>query len=220
MKRYDLINKLIKENNFKNYLEIGVCDPRTCFDIIECENKDSVDPGIEFEENPVDYKMTSDEFFDWLDNNNPNRKYDVIFIDGLHLSWQVKNDIENSLRYLSDNGYIILHDCNPPDIFHSRENYATTDHGSCMPGEFIFNWNGTVWKALYDVRTNRKDLHCCTIDTDWGLGVIRKNLNNNTELIPHHNYFYEYNKMQLNRNKDLGLISVEEITNWIKNTNE
>ena len=111
MKRYDLINKLIKENNFKDYLEIGVCDPRTCFDIVECENKDSVDPGIEFEENPVDYKMTSDEFFDWLDNNNPNRKYDVIFIDGLHLSWQVKNDIENSLRYLSDNGYIILHDC-------------------------------------------------------------------------------------------------------------
>ena len=137
----------------------------------------------------------------------------------MHLSWQVKNDIENSLKYLNDDGYIILHDCNPPDIFHARENYATTEYGGCIPGKNIFNWNGTVWKSLYDIRTNRKDLYCCTIDTDWGLGVIRKNVNNNTKLIHHHNYFYEYNKMQLNRNKDLGLISVEEITNWIKNTN-
>ena len=105
MYRFDIINKLIKENNFKNYLEIGVCDPRECFDKIECENKDSVDPGVEFEENPVKYKMTSDEFFAQLKDDHP--KYDVIFIDGLHLSWQVKKDIENSVKHLSDNGFFM-----------------------------------------------------------------------------------------------------------------
>ena len=219
MKRFDLINKLISDNKFKNYLEIGVCHPEECFNKINCENKDSVDPGYENPHNPVKYKMTSDDFFNWLNKlDGPNKRYDVIFIDGLHLSWQVKNDIENSLKYLNDDGYIILHDCNPPDIFYARENYATTEYGSCIPGDNIFNWNGTVWKAIYDIRANKKDLHCCTIDTDYGLGVIRKNLNNDTELISHHNYFYEYNKMQLNRNEDLGLISISDIDDWIKNT--
>ena len=221
MKRFDLINKLIRDNKFKNYLEIGVADPTACFDLIQCENKESVDPGVEFKENPVDHKMTSNDFFDWLQfGTDPNRKYDVIFIDGLHLSWQVKTDIKNSLKYLSDDGYIVLHDCNPPDIFHARENYATTEYGSCIPGDNIFNWNGTVWKAIYDIRANKKDLHCCTIDTDWGLGVIRKNLNNDTELIPHDNYFYEYNTMSKNRSRDLGLISISDIDDWIKDTNE
>lgn len=211
MKRYDLINKIISENSFKRYLEIGVCHPHECFDKINCDNKDSVDPGYESEQNLVKYKMTSDEFFNLL-KISPMPKYDIIFIDGLHLSWQVKLDIENSLKHLNDDGYIILHDCNPPTLFHARENYE-------VDGQ-LFDWNGTVWKALYDVRSHRKDLYCCTVNTDWGLGIIRKNLKNDTELIPHENYFYDYDIMVKNRNRDLGLIEIDEIDNWIKNTNE
>ena len=51
--RYDLINKVIKKFGFKKYLEIGVCVPSDCFDMIEVEDKVGVDPGIENPENPV-----------------------------------------------------------------------------------------------------------------------------------------------------------------------
>ena len=174
MLRYDIINAVIEKHNFKNYLEIGVCNPDDCFNKVVCENKHGVDPGIEYEENPVDYKMTSDAFFYFLDVNEDNRKYDVIFIDGLHKSYQVKKDIQNSLRYLSPNGYILLHDCNPPNIHMAREDYMV--NGRYEP------WNGTTWKAIYWARTRCVDLNVLTIDTDWGIGMIRNNpnLNNST----------------------------------------
>jgi len=203
--RYDLINKLIKDNSFTRYLEIGVCYPSKCFNKINCKHKDSVDPGYENPNNPVKFKMTSDEFFNSLKPNHP--KYDIIFIDGLHISWQVEKDIKNSLKYLNDDGYIIIHDSSPPSVFHARENYLV--NGETPP------WNGTTWKALYWVRTHRKDLHTCVVDMDFGLGVIMKNKDNNTNLIPFKNPYYEYNIMNKNRKEDLGLIDKDDLDGWI-----
>ena len=207
MYRFDIINKLIKENDFKSYLEIGVCNPIDCFDKIECEHKEGVDPGYEFEENPVDHELTSDQFFAFMDSVRPDQRYDVIFIDGLHKSYQVKQDIHNSLRYLNPNGYVVLHDCNPPDDFMARETYMV--NGVYEP------WNGTVWKAIYDLRTSRTDLKVCVVDTDWGIGIVKNNHFFDTKLVQKHNQFYEFNIMDANREEDLGLIQVDELDNWL-----
>ena len=146
--------------------------------------------------------MESDTFFEYLKEHDPERKYDVVFIDGLHKSYQVKKDIENSLRVLSPNGYILLHDCNPPTSHMARENYRT---------EYGYEpWNGTVWKAIYNLRTTRKDLHVCVVDTDWGIGVVKRNDFFDTKLVQNHNEFYVFNIMDANREEDLGLISIEE----------
>ena len=103
--RYDLINQLIKKFGFKNYLEIGVSDPSECFDNVVCENKMGVDPGLEFPDNPVKYPMTSDVFFSSLERGDldldPGFRWDVIFIDGLHISTQVMKDVINSLYHLN-----------------------------------------------------------------------------------------------------------------------
>ena len=56
------------------------------------------------------YIQESDDYFSSLDKTI---KYDLIFIDGLHLEHQVDKDINNSLNHLSENGVIIIHDCNP-----------------------------------------------------------------------------------------------------------
>ena len=40
-----------------------------------------------------------------------------------HLEYQVDKDIDESIKFLSKDGFIILHDCNPPSEFHQRENY-------------------------------------------------------------------------------------------------
>lgn len=208
MYRYDIINKIIEENNFKNYLEIGVCNPEDCFDKIICESKDGIDPGVEFTPNPVKYRMASDKFFHLLESNNldkhPDFNWDVIFIDGLHISNQVMKDIINSLNHLSWNGYILLHDCNPPTIHMAREDYKV--NGEYQP------WNGTVWKALYWIRSHRGDLRSCVVDTDWGVGIIKKG---NSVTIPFDNPFYEYNKMAEDRKLNLGLIGVNELDKWL-----
>lgn len=167
MKRYELINLLIKENKYKTYLEIGVYVGNNIKEIV-CEIKDSVDPYItdDFDllpkkyEYPVKYRVTSDDFFE---NIAPtlDYKYDIIFIDGLHLTEQVDKDIENSLKYLNENGTIVLHDCNP-------DSYDL----QIVPRVYEY-WSGNVWKSVVKIR-HRGDLDVFVIDSDTGLGVITK----------------------------------------------
>lgn len=205
--RYDLINEVISQFNFKNYLEIGVSDPSECFDRVLCENKHGVDPGLEFPDNPVRYKMTSDDFFKSLESGfldlDPGFRWDVVFIDGLHISTQVLRDVENSLYHLNPKGFIFLHDCNPESYFMQREDYYID--GEQRP------WNGTVWKVIYYLRSHRKDLRVLTVNTDWGVGVIKKEPSNP---IPFENPFYEYNQMAKNRELDLGLIDYQDFRSW------
>lgn len=203
MLRYDIINFLIEKNKYNKYLEIGVRNPDDCFNIIECETKYSVDPCYEFQGYRPNYQYTSDEFFNLLDSNmldlHSDYNWDIIFIDGLHISNQVEKDILNSLNHLSENGIIVLHDCNPSDIWFAREDYIIDGvaHG----------WNGTVWKAVYKLRATRPDLFVCTVDTDYGIGLIKKGTQKCCEF---DNEYYEYRKFETDKKKYLNLISVEE----------
>ena len=89
-KRTDIINFLLSNRKEKTrYLEIGVRNPDHNYNQIIADEKYSVDPGFEYEENRVDFKITSDEFFELLSNNkilSSTIKFDVIFIDWLHLA--------------------------------------------------------------------------------------------------------------------------------------
>ncbi len=73
------------------------------FSKIKIEKKIGVDPV-----SGGTIRDTSDNFF-----KKNNKKFDIIFIDGLHEYDQVKKDINNSLLFLNDNGVIFLHDCMP-----------------------------------------------------------------------------------------------------------
>lgn len=210
--RTAVLNHLISQIKAKNYLEIGVRNPDDNFNKIDCYNKFSVDPGIEFKNNPVDFKMTSDVFFKNLIEGKltipSSIKFDVIFIDGLHISNQVENDIQNSLKFITDKGFIVLHDCNPLTIFHQRENYKFKN----SPAKGF--WNGTTWKAFYKYR-HEKSLYSICFDSDWGIGVLSKTNYkdfNNME-IDMENLYFEYNILDFNRQKHLNLQSFDE---WIK----
>lgn len=151
-------------------MEIGVRFPEENFIKIQANTKYGVDPGIENKENPVDFKLTSDDFFNQLRNGkilNPQFKFDVIFIDGLHLADQVDRDIINSLEFIHNDGFIVLHDCNPPTEFHALESH---DY-KLSPAKGY--WNGTTWKAFFKWRQNNSVFSCC-IDTDWGIEFYQK----------------------------------------------
>ena len=206
--RIDAINFLVKKYNFTKYLEIGVRNPALCFDRIECVNKIGVDPGYEDPSYEADYKYTSDDFFCRLENNlldlSRDYKWDLIFIDGLHLSFQVEKDIFNSLNHLNENGIIVLHDCDP---FLYEEKYTRL-----IEDYWGQNWNGTVWKTIYKLKATRSDLKICTLAIDEGLGIIKKG---KQDLILFDNPYFEYKIFQKNRKKYLNLIGQSEFLNWL-----
>lgn len=188
--RYDIINSLIEKNGYKSYLEIGVRNPDECFNLINCELKHGVDPMVEGNF-PVTFKMTSDEFFEIN-----KLTYDIVFIDGLHLDYQVELDIINSLKFLNDGGTIVLHDCNPVDLHHQREDYGGG------------GWNGTVWKAIVKLRSDRNDIYTSVVDMDFGCGIIQKSTTPN--ILKNDNPYYSYNKFNSKREYYLNLISKQK----------
>lgn len=151
--RYDLINFLIELYDYKSYLEIGV-DIGANFEKIRCPLKYGVDPNKKYE--GLTHNMTSDEFFA---QNKEN--FDIIFIDGLHISDQVIVDIKNSLNCLRPKGTIVMHDCLPVHEEVQRQE-RLHDH-----------WNGDVWKAFAHYRSD-PNLFMMTVNTDEGLGFIKK----------------------------------------------
>lgn len=208
MERYDIINSLIEKYNFQTYLEIGVSHVDGCFNKIKASEKTGVDPNTE----NIEFNKTSDEFFFELEQGNTrfsrDYKWDLIFVDGLHLANQSYKDIKNSLKHVKKNGFIIVHDCNPPSGWFARENYLVDG--------FYAPWNGTVWKAFYKVRTEGLNIETCTVNTDWGVGVIKNTEQKSKNKVEFDNMFFEFNKMAENRAYDLGLLTTEHFFRWIE----
>lgn len=204
--RTEIINFILSQfNGSTSYLEIGVRNPDHNFNHIKADNKYAVDPGVEFKENPVDFKLTSDEFFEKLNNNeilSPKIKFDVIFIDGLHLAEQVDRDIKNAMDYIKDDGFIVLHDCNPPTEWHARTDY---NYHYTPAGMF---WNGTTWKAFLKWRFNSNIQSCC-INSDWGVGILSKS-HKIGQSIEQTNQFYEFSELIANRKEYLNLLTFED----------
>lgn len=163
MKRWEVINKYIQEYRYRFYLEIGI-RTGTCFHKVNCLHKTGVDPEPRTVEDKGEtlIRRTSDRFFQEIGVNVP---FDCVFIDGLHRKKQVIRDIENSLKVLSPNGTILLHDCNP------QTEASQWEKNDKKANRHI--WNGDVWKAFAHFRRD-PDLEMFTINTDHGIGVIRR----------------------------------------------
>ena len=69
-----------------------------------------------FGKNSQVFNMKSDDFFSSLKNADIGYpKLALVFIDGDHEYEAVYNDFWNVFPYVNDDGYIFLHDTNPPD---------------------------------------------------------------------------------------------------------
>lgn len=165
-----LIQAIIDKYSLKSYLEIGVNNPYNNFHKIKCKEKIGIEPCLEKSDGSnIGYtllKNTSDSFFEtnlFYKEQNPAFKtdFDIVFIDGDHTAEQVKKDFENSLKCLSDNGFIIVHDILP-------EIQETTK----VPRETRC-WHGTVYEWAMTARTY-DDIAFVTYNIDEGCMVIRK----------------------------------------------
>lgn len=156
MNRVKLIQLLMKQKGLKNYLEIGVFNGHVFFRV-KSTFKIAVDPEFKFDVlrkigktiiNPYNifnkyFLKTSDDFF--KQNAPPlfqKNKIDIALVDGMHEYAYALRDVENILNYLSNDGVIIMHDCNPATKEAARTYEEWNKAGSTG------QWNGDVWKAI------------------------------------------------------------------------
>ena len=186
--RWDLIQFIIDKYDFQDYLEIG-CDKDQLFSKIVIKNKVGVDPV-----SGGTIRSDSDSFF-----KSNHKKFDIIFIDGLHHYNQVSKDITNSLKILNENGFILVHDCLPRTIAHQA-----------IP-RYRGSWNGDVWKSIVELRT-RKNLEVVTCEIDFGVGIIQKKENSKILNLKIDNFKNLKFKDYFHRNKEfMNVISYDEV---------
>ena len=187
IKRWDLIQYLHSVYKFNSYLEIG-CDDNQLFSRININEKIGVDPV-----SGGNYRGKSDEFF-----LNNEKKFDLIFIDGLHVYHQVKKDILNSLKFLKKDGFILVHDCLPRSL-----------SAQAVP-RFRSVWNGDVWKAIVEFRTYQ-NLEIFTCLADEGISIIQKK--DNSQLLKIEKNFTElkFKDFYYNYNEYMRVINFSEI---------
>ena len=184
--RWDLIEYLHSKYNFKSYLEIG-CDDDQLFSKVSISDKIGVDPNY-----GGNLRKTSDQFF-----HENKLTFDCIFIDGLHTYKQVKKDILNSIKFLNNNGFILVHDCLP-----------STLSSQAVP-RYKMLWHGDVWKAIVDLRRdNNIEIFTCLID--WGIAIIQKKENSDILKIDKKISNLKFKDFYLNHKRYMRPISYEE----------
>jgi hypothetical protein len=173
--RVEIVQAALNRSPKPRYLEIGV-HTGVLFLHVRADQKIAVDPDPRVPRwkwlaHPNTARCghlitaTSDEFFATL---APAERFDVVFVDGLHLHEQALRDIENAVRHLSADGTVFVHDCNPASaVSAGRDPEATAGAG----------WCGDVWKAIAHLRAHRADLRVETLDTDSGIAVVRRGSN-------------------------------------------
>jgi hypothetical protein len=115
------------------------------------------------------YKTTSDAFFAEKAADKFRRAaLDICLVDGMHTYKYALRDVENALQYLSDDGVIIMHDCNPQTA------EAGCSFEDWQARGYLGEWNGDVWKVILHLRSMRNDINTFVLDCDHGLGIITK----------------------------------------------
>lgn len=144
-----LLNRIIDQFEVKDYLEVGVQGGVT-FTAVKAAHRDAVDPNFLFEtsEHANDtvrfFAMPSDDFF----ARHCDKRYDLIFLDGLHTFTQCYRDFCSALQVLKEGGVIVIDDTVPGDFFSSLETQdraiaAREEHG--LQGRA---WTGDVFKVV------------------------------------------------------------------------
>lgn len=190
MNRITVLQDIVNTKKNATYLEIGVAYGNVLFQInaktkIGVEphppegfsnmlaERAQVDPSLQF------YEQTSNHFFRRTAQKVLADGVDLIFVDGMHTYSQALADVENGLKFLKEDGVIVMHDCNPLSFataYPIRRSFAEV-RNLAKKGEIPgWNgcWNGDVWKALVHLRITHPDLQIFTLDIDWGLGVLTR----------------------------------------------
>jgi hypothetical protein len=149
--RIAVVNLLMASRPGGTYLEIG-CAGNDLFDSVMARRKVGVDPV-----RGGTHRLTSDAFFATYEGE----KFDVVFIDGLHLYEQVRRDLDGALGLLAPGGWVAMHDMFPRDWFEEH-----------VPQIRTRGWTGDGWKVAFELLASA-DVEFRLLALDHGVVVVR-----------------------------------------------
>jgi hypothetical protein len=165
----DIVHFISGRQDLKNYLEL--CTSTTgqyYFEIMRwrfktsrrlmynCPETFADGLPIDFRSSGFDIELAARELE--LDAN----KIDICLVDGFHTYSCAIRDLTCAFQLLKSGGVLVVHDCLPPS--------KTVASPTWIRGD----WAGVTYKAYLDFVLARDDLDYCTVDTDWGCGIIIK----------------------------------------------
>ena len=160
----ELINCIAKRIDAHSYLEIGV-ETGLTFNQVNVFQKTGVDPRFQFDyqgdlrANLSFHEITSDEFFKKLAKNEiKDQKFDLVFIDGLHVFEQVVKDFMNVINHMNLGGVIVIDDTVPIDEFSALPSQKDCYRLRIESGRHNDgSWHGDVYKLIYVLSKNEKN---------------------------------------------------------------
>ena len=165
----DIVAALARREGYTTYLEIATPTTGNEYASIDHEHFRvaerllyRVPPGFD-DGAPIDYRTASEDCAPLLERlAAEGRRYDVILVDPFHTYDCSRRDLELAMRLLAERGTLVVHDCNPPDRALVRPSFR--------PGR----WCGVTYAAFLDFVASREDVAYCTLDTDYGCGIVRR----------------------------------------------
>src|SRR3990172_10171866 len=123
------INRIAEFLSARSYLEIGISKGNT-FHALDFPRKVAVDPAFRFA--TEDYRKPGVSFFEipsdeYFTRHAAGEKFDIIFLDGLHVFQQTLRDFCNSLSCAHDKTVWLIDDVLPSD-----ELSALPDERECL----------------------------------------------------------------------------------------
>lgn len=146
------LNRLLNELRASSYLEIGVCDGHTFF-AVEVSERTGVDPQFRFDwkdrHNGNEVVLVNEDSDTFFANLPVDKKYDVIFVDGLHTYDQTYRDIQNALLHSHSRSVMLIDDTVPSDVFSTcREMQECLHLRSRFTGSADPRWHGDTYKVI------------------------------------------------------------------------
>jgi hypothetical protein len=167
--KVDILQHMAATRHYRRYLEIATTTTGFRFaaareagfeDCVRCLYKCSE----EFSDGqPIDFRSADLDISACLNMIRARgSSFDVVFVDPHHTYECSLRDLREAFTLIPDGGALVVHDCDPPEKRLAAPNY--------VPGP----WCGTTYKAFIDFVLGRENLEYCTVDTDFGCGVIIK----------------------------------------------
>lgn len=151
-------------NNFKELCYI--LDKKINFNnilIVNTPNTGQFLDNIFLEKKTTRIKYTQDNFDKFIEIiTNLNDKFDLICVDPYHEYKESIISFRLLTVLLNDNGILISHDCNPPNLM-------STSHKN-IKGE----WCGVTYAAFIEIAYDNPEWYYAVIYKDYGLGIISK----------------------------------------------
>lgn len=175
MPRSEVVQLFLDQFESPSYLEIGVARGET-FHAVAAARKVAVDPLFQFDVLKHEtrtirfHSVPSDTYFGEI--AQPEDRFDVIYIDGLHTAEQTLRDLINAQHFLKAEGVIIIDDVWPSSFVAAIRDLDQHKLVRECLNEQSPAWMGDVFKLLYFIDTFMQQFTLRIINDNFGQAVM------------------------------------------------